>query len=272
MKQFWVHSCLALAEERAEFYSGARKIIRRVRLKYDYTSSRFDSLRIEDAGFTKSKLSMLRRNYLVPESISAAKKLWVARLEQDKYGSVGFSCYGHYVKGDVKGATPRGSKMGPCLQSVTLTLHQKRMVSIDVFYRTTELFKKFPADLVFLRDELLLPFKLGNSISDIAFHFANVTIHPMYAITVLPHLSDPVAWLEKLRRRDPYFYDWVVKWSARYICEEYSRGILKFSQALRVRKDALERLDKRTLKDLQKYVRKNHPGYRGDKEDDDTDE
>lgn len=272
MKNFWLDLCKELSAEKAEFYSGARKIIRR---RTFTTTDVANDLNMEDCGFTKSKMSMLRRNYYVPESIAAAKTLWDRRVDQDKYGSVGFSCYGHYIKGgsvDQK-RSKRASVMGPCIQSVTMTLTNKRTTSIDLFYRTTELFKKWPADLVFLRHELLPNFSFKDApITDISFHFANITVHPMYAVTIMPHLDDPVKWLQHLKKWDPYFYKWVVKWTARYLCKEYSRGILKFSQALRVRGDAERRLDKRELKRLQEYLRNNHPGYRDDKgEDDDED-
>lgn len=272
MKQFWLDACKSLSMQKADFYSGARKILKRQRLEYDLKSTKeYNSLYMRDAGFTKSKTSMLMRNYYLEESVVAAQRLWKERLRKEKYGSVGFSTYAHYVKGgfDAK-RSKRASVMGPCIQGVTLTLNKKGETSVDVFYRTTELFKKFPADLVFLRDNLLSGFDFGPApVRDVAFHFANVTCHPMYAITFLPHLEDPVAWLGRLRSRDRFFHDWVVKWSARYICEEHSRGIQKFSQALRVRDNAIEALTATQLRDLQKYFRKNHPGHRNAYEEDD---
>lgn len=79
-----------------------------------------------------------------------------------------------------------------------------------------------------------------------------------------------VAGLErKLAEKDSYFHDWLVKWTARYLCPENSRGIQKFSQALRTQKDALTRIDPHQLRDLQSYLRENHPGYRGEYEDPD---
>ena len=273
MLEFWIDACLSLSERKADFYSGCRKIHRNVSLTFDFDAKKFKSLKISDAGYTKSKLSLLRKLYYLEPSVEMAKKLWLKRVASKKYGSVSFSCYGHDVKGNVEGKTPRGSVMGPCLQSVVLTFTEKRKTSVNVYYRSTELFKKYPADLVFIRDQLLVDFDFTNApIQDITFVFANVTIHPMYAVTFLPHLEDPIKWLEKVKKKDKYFYDWLVKWSARYLCEEYSRGILKFSQALRVRKAALEMFDKDTIKKLQKYFRANHPGYRGDDKEDEEEE
>ncbi len=126
--------------------------------------------------------------------------------------------------------------MGPCMQSVSLTLMNRREAKVDIFYRTTEVLKKFPADLVFLRDVLLKPFE-GNFI-EYNFHFANLTLHPMYWVTIIPLMRNPVKELKRLEKADPHFYKWVIKWTARYLCPEHGRGIEKFSQALRVRSAA----------------------------------
>ena len=270
MKQFWLDSCTALGATRATFYSGCRKIISPVIL--EYKMEHHGDLTLADCGFTNNKLQMLKKNYYLEPSVKAAKELWNERIKKDKYGSVGVSCYGHYVKGDVKGATPRGSKFGPCIQAVTLT-YNKRKTTVDVFYRTTELLKKFPADLVFLRDVLLSEFNFNKApIERINFHFANVTVHPMYWITLVPHLDDPIKTLEALRKRDSFFWKWIVKWSARYVRDEYSNGIQKFAQALRVGVIARRNISKEKLRELQKYFRKNHHGMRGDEEESDSDD
>lgn len=259
MKQSWINNALACAEQKADFYSGCRKILRARTMTFKLGKD----LKIEDGGYTKSKLTLLRKGYLHVESRDVAKQLWARRLDQDKYGSVGFTTYNHFIKNDPTKKSKRASVMGPCIQSVVLTLLNDRTTAVDVFYRTTEIFKKFPADLVFLRDELLGgEFALKRP--TLTCHFANVTAHPMYFITLVPSLDDPIGALASIKHKDKFFFDWCIKWSARYICKEYSRGIDKFSQALRVRKDALERIDKHTLRELQHYFKKNHPGYRND--------
>lgn len=264
----WRAMCLAYASKQADFYSGARKILRTRRVTFENIQP---DLKMADCGFTKSKSTMLRKLYLHEESRNVAVKLWEGRLARAKYGSVGFHCFNHAVKGgtlETKRAK-RASVMGPCLQSVSITLVDKRTTAIDVFYRTTELFKKFPADLVFIRDELLAPFDFSTApIASINFHFANVTVHPMYFVTVIPHIEDPLQAMAAIKSRDPYFHDWLVKWTARYICEEHHRGIAKFSQALRTQKDALERIPPQMLPDIADYLRANHPGHRNSYQED----
>lgn len=257
MKQEWVDHALFYSKVPADFYSGARKILRGRDVIFNDIMGQ---LAVEDAGYTKSKMTMLTRNYFNAESHKTALMLWEKRLKQDKYGSVGVSTYNHFVKGDVKGATPRGSVFGPCIQSFTVTYLNKRETAVDVFYRTTEWFKKFPADLVFIRDVLLAPFEIEPV--EARFHFANITMHPMYFVTIIPHLEDPVKELEKIRKADPFFFQWIVKWTSRYLVKEHQRGIAKFAQAIRVQMDAKKRIDKETLRELLPYFKKHHPGYR----------
>lgn len=285
MKAEWLARCLRLARTPADFYSGCRKIL----IGETFTLPNLaNDLSIQDCGFTNNKLAMLRRLYLHHESRDMAVKLWERRQRQGKYGSVGFTCYNHLLKADPEKKSKRASVMGPCIQAVTITLLNDRTVNVDAFYRTTEVLKKFPADLVFLRDELLAPFGLER-LNQVRFHFAGLTVHPMYFVTVVPLITEhpsgstegekrlhPVInHLERIAFEDKKFYDWTVKWTARYVCDEYMRGIAKFAQAMRVRADALKRIDPEFLPVLQGYLRKNHPGYRNDyipPEEEDNDE
>lgn len=276
----WIEHCLDLSERPADLWSGCRKILRNV----NFSIQNFDhDMTMADCGFTKSKMTMLRKNYLHPESRDTALMLWKKRCEQEKYGSVGFSCYNHLIKGVVlsaeeiaevnakkkaaKDGVPyklsKASVMGPCIQSVVLTWIKKGHIEINLMYRTTELLKKFPADLVFLREELLADFDL-KGLKAINFHFANVTVHPMYYVTIIPHLSNPIVELNHIKKVDKKMFDWIVKWTARYLCDEHLRGIEKFSQAMRVRMDARNRIKPKLMKELQAYLRKNHPGHRND--------
>lgn len=252
----------------ADFYSGCRKIIQGRQTKFMDLWDAEDPLILEDCGYTKSKLSHLVRGYLHEESIEAAIKLWDLRRTKTSYGSAGFTTYNHFLKNDMVKKSKRASVMGPCIQAITLTQikgGKKGQYSIDAFYRTTEILKKFPADLIFIRDILLKDFNFsGMEFMGMTCHFANVTIHPQYFVTVLPHLEDPIAELEKIRKKDKYFFEWIVKWTARYICEEHYRGIEKFAQALRVKVDADKRIRGKDRRLLAEYLRANHPGHRND--------
>jgi len=264
MIEEWLRHAWDLSFEEADLYSGARKILRGRMITFEGPPQ--DDLVLHDAGYTKTKLTLLKKLYVEKESHDAAVPLWNRRRDQAKYGSVGFSTFGHITKGNPEKKSKRASVMGPCIQAVNLTW-VKRSTEVDCFYRTTEFYKKFPADLVFLRDVLLAPFDFeGCPITRIRFHFANITMHPMYFVTILPHedIDEALGAIEGIRQHDERFWTWLVKWTGRYICPEFERGIQKHSQSLRVQKDALERLDEEQLEALRKYIRDNHPGFRGD--------
>jgi hypothetical protein len=261
-----------MSAQEADFYSGCRKVIRGTSIDFPNLYDD-DPVSLSDAGYTRAKLRLLTGHYLHEESREVARQLWDKRRGQGRYGSVSFTTFNHLIKGgsiDAK-RSKRASVFGPCIQSVSISWLSKHRAEVDVFYRTTELLKKFPADLVLIKDVLLPPFDFSDQTVGLTCHFANVTVHPMYFVTILPHLGG--RWerdLDQLKRKDRRFFDWVVKWTARYVCPEHHRGIAKFAQALRVKKDAMERLD--DIAALRSYLRDNHPGHRNDYEEADDDE
>lgn len=270
MKSEWLKHCLKLSRQEADFYSGCRKILRARTLSF-YTMD--DSLQLKDAGYTTNKMRSLERGYLHPESKDVALQLWERLRSRDKYGSAGITTYNHFLKNDPDKKSKRASVMGPCIQSAVITYLDKKTYTIDLFYRTTELFKKFPADLVFVRDVLLSGFNFdGMRMEEMNCHFANITMHPMYAICAIPHLKDPYAELDKIKKADEYFYNWLIKWTARYICEEHQRGIQKFAQALRVKDFGDEYFTGDFREEFAQYLRDNHPGHRNEYVDKDADD
>jgi hypothetical protein len=270
MKDDWIQFCIDMMAKKADEYSGARKIISNVTRTFTEIN---DDLQLSDCGYTKSKMSMLRRLYLVPESRDAVVPLWERRLGQRKYGSVCFTCHGHTTKSDPNKGSKRASVMTPCIQSMSLTYHGDHTTEAHAFYRTTELFKKFPADLVFIRDELLPPFRFNSApLTSLTFFFANVTVHPMYFAVLAPNLEDAVAALERVKKKDPHFWTWCVKWTARYLIPEYHRGIEKYAQGMRVHDEFQKAIGKRAKRLLTQYVGDNHPGMSKDYDDPEGDD
>lgn len=259
MKQDWINLCLRMMATAPDEMSGARKIIHNVTHTMDNIQ---DDLQMLDAGYTGSKMSMLKRLYLVEDSQLAVVPLWEKRRKQRKYGSVSFTCHGHTTKSDPKKGSKRASVMTPCIQSMSLTYHGNHTSTAHAFYRTTEIFKKFPADLVFIRDVLLPPF--GETPDRITFFFANVTVHPMYFATLAPNLEDPIAALESIEDADPKFWEWCVKWTARYLIPEYHRGIQKYAQGMRVHDMFHKLIDPNIKEELTEYVAEKHPGMAHD--------
>jgi hypothetical protein len=263
LRDQWVAACVAASLDGADFFSGARKI--HTGRLLEFSGPIDDSLTIEDSGFTQMKLGLLRKLYWSVEHAEAVRPLWEARVAKEKYGSVSVSTYHHLTKGDPEKRSKRASVMGPCLLGVSLTLLPHDKIAVDCFYRTTELFKKFPADLVFVRDTVLPALGVDPAgVHRLRCHLANCTSHPMYAVTWLAVHADPIGALRQICLSDERFHAWILKWTGRYICPEHHRGIAKFAQALRVQKDAMDRITGHRLRDLREYVRGNHPGYRND--------
>lgn len=276
MKDDWIHHALELASTPADIYSGARKILFGRTLVFGELFDAEDAIQMSDAGYTKNKMAHLVRGYVHPESKEAALMLWDLRRKKPAYGSVGMTCYNHFLKNDAVRKSKRASVMGPCIQALVITQVNPKQYRVDAFYRTTEFLKKFPADLVFIRDILLEGFNFeGMEFLGLTCHFANITIHPQYFVTLIPSLEDPIRELERLKVNDPHFFNWVVKWTSRYLVPEHFRGIEKFAQAMRVKWDADTRIKGWRRKELIKYLAANHPGHtraynpREEKDDDD---
>jgi hypothetical protein len=269
MKKWWIDAALDLSGEKAELYSGNRKILRRRTLIVPASAYR-QKLELGDLGYTKAKMKMLERYYVHEESIGTAVEAWDERLKKRKYNSTCFTTYNHMVKA-IKGGLRKPLMMGPCIQSVVLTLMPEGETEVDIYYRSTEFFKKFPADLVFIRERLLNRFNFEKApIRSISMTFANVTIHPMYYPVLFPMLEDPVEEMDRLKKRDEKFYRLCVGWAARYFLpDKYGKGIQKFSQARRTGERVLELLSATEVRDIARYIDKNHKPARLEGPDED---
>lgn len=254
MKKEWLHHSVRLSGIPADFYAGERKILRQRKVTFKDTTS---DLTLTDGGYLNgTKMTLLKKNYFNKESHDAALQLWRHRREMGKYGSVSFtlseedveeftvafSTYNHFIKGSrvLNGLIPEdrgiGSVFGPCIQSVVITWLSNDTSAVDVFWRTTEWFRKFPADLILIVDHLLPPFELKKF--DITCHFANVTLHPMTFISLIPSLTDPIASLNQIKSKDPYFHNRIVKRLARTLGDTPSR----FGPEKRIRRSTGKRM------------------------------
>lgn len=225
MKQDWLDHCLEYAETPGDFRAGTRKIFRNVSLSFFDLES---DLQASDVGYKKLKMSLLKKLYIHEDSLSAAVEEWEERVPKRKYGSVGFHCYNHIKKPhSSEKRNKRSSNMGPCMQAVSLTITGDMVAEVDVFYRTTELFKKFPADLVMLRDMMLSRFDFTEiPFSRMTCHFANVSINPSFVTVPMVLWGDYMDWLDQIKHGDPSFYKQCIKWIGIMTREEF----IKFKQ------------------------------------------
>lgn len=235
------------------FYLSGKKIARGVQVvtKLKYLLASETDFTLDMMGYHSKKLRMLRELYLNQASREAALRQLQLRREKGSYGSTGMTCYNHYEKKNQK-------IMGPCIQSVVLTHRKKGVIDVDVFYRTTEIFKKFGADLIFLK-ELLEPFKI-TSYGTLTFHFANATYHPMYWVVASPYLDDPTATLREIKTIDPQVWLGILRWTVRYTRQE--PALSKFKQGERVSKHLHRLLPRDKLVPLAAYIEKYLPPKR----------
>lgn len=235
MRDTWLQWCVDLACSTDHmFWSGARKVFNERKLKFNTLDN---SLAIEALGYTKNKITRLQGQYFVKDQIDAACYLHGHNIRRKKYASASFSTYGHLLKATYENRSSAGSVMGPCIQSVVLSLRpHERRTAVDLFYRTTEAFKKLPADLIWLQQNVfpLIPGQEQYPLVGYTFHFVNVTAHPMYIATIMPLLPDGIATLELIRQKDPEFWRHTGVWLTRYmIGGACSRGLESFAQSKR---------------------------------------
>lgn len=253
MKDEWIRFCQWCINEKADFYSGgSRKILR----SRSFTFNSFkDNLTLKEIGYSKQKLTLLRNLYYHAESVAHAADLYQYLIDRGKYSSACFHTYNHMVKPGARSPKEKRSTRSPCLQSVVLTLTERKTTSVDVFYRTTEIFKKFPADLVFLDTILRENFKLEKAPLDrVSFHFANITCHPMYIPVILPLVKDPYPFIKSLPATDTQLGKEAYRWLERYLGT--NKTVRKFRQANAVRKKLETSLDDDTLDKIYNHVRK----------------
>ena len=163
---------------------------------------------LEDLGYggKSTKLSQLKRNYLNLEEIWTAKEKIVERFEKKSdYTSVIFS---------MKGEDKDSRSQGHCMANTVITVNPKNFVTgkpelkVDVYYRVTEVIKKFGADLIFLHDVVIpealpQPYLTPSCITRVKFHFSNIYFSPLFLPIMVPQM-DVLFLLKKVSETQPY--------------------------------------------------------------------
>jgi hypothetical protein len=121
-----------------------------------------------------------------------------------------------------------------------------REVVANVACRTADFFKKFPADLIFLRDVLLAPFEVNR----VTFHIANVTAHPGVFPNLYPLFDDPIEVLRGLREREPRFWRVTIRESEAMLLGRRRT----YAAGQRIANRITDRLDPAVLKELRAYL------------------
>lgn len=151
----------------------------------------FEHLSLDTLGYKgtpskgEGKLGKLTRTYFNEENVIAARTKLEGRIERGlDFNSVMVSM--------MEGKKDSRSQ-GPCLSSVVITYVPKLggKVEATVFYRITEVIKKFGADLLFLREVVfpnLIPQSLGE-LDSIHFVFAYAYFSAIFLPVILSHVD-----------------------------------------------------------------------------------
>src|SRR5690606_19285649 len=141
----------------------------------------------------EAKIKQLKRNYYNPESVEEAREKITSRNNQ-VHTSVGISTLA---------GGKRKVSQGHCIRSLVLTYsspkvnpHGQEVLAIDIFYRTTELIRKFGADLIFLHDFLIPEVLRDNpwgieTPTVIRFHFSTCYFSALF-LPIFLQFVDPV--------------------------------------------------------------------------------
>ena len=169
-------------------YNGARKIVQGVGFSVD----RIPPVDLERVGYKpKHKMSALKRMYFNPDEAARVKEL-LKRREDQAFTSAAMSMRG--------GAKDRRS-MGWCMESLVVATTPKRTTA-EVMYRSTEVIKKFTADLAFLPwvfEQLEIEPEV------VRFHFANAYLSGVFFPTLFLWW-EPLNLLERLRVEEPKLF------------------------------------------------------------------
>lgn len=253
MKRDWINLAIKCASSEATYWQSGKKVLRTQRFSFADPQG---PLSLDDIGYTKSKMGLLKKGYIHEDSLSSAVEQWNNRrnYREKSHWSVGFSCYNHILKphSNMDNEDQMGSIMGPCLQAVTISHTPGGVALVDVFYRTTEIFKKFPADLVLIRDHMLSRFDFTRTeLGSITFHVANLTVSPTYFPTVLAQMPDPIATMEQVREGDEIFHRIASKWVVKLL----DGPTQKFNQARRTQNAVKSLMADDLQQDLIEYAR-----------------
>jgi hypothetical protein len=230
--------------------AGVQRIHRNVTWTLDPAVFFDGSMTLDHTGYTGNKLQMLQRNYYNPDSIARAKSDLAWRIANKKYGSGAFN---------FRGTPKKGTKQDYCIQSCVISYYpQTKGTSIQIFWRTAELLKRFRGDIIFLRD-FILPHFAEELAAAPAFTidcvFANATFHPMFTILLIEQLDDWRDHFNQIREENPKLFRSMMYWAWRYICDT-SASIDSYSSARQIRMIANKVTRPEKLAHFKRYVEK----------------
>ena len=180
-----INACL---ESEPFLFNGARGIYQSIGFQVD----EIPPVDLPSLGYnTRAKMTGLKRMYFNPEEAERVKDLLKRRAHQ-AFTSASMS---------MRGGKKDSRSMGYCMEALVISTTGDRTTA-EVMYRSTEVIKKFSADLVFLPwvfEQLEVKPDL------VRFHFANAYLSGVFFPTLFPWW-EPVDFLEHIRVVDPKLF------------------------------------------------------------------
>lgn len=162
-----------------------RKIVRNVTWK----PAVFPTVTMEDLHYTPTKMKQLLRSYWNEEEATRFREA-IAKRERHDFSALSMKMHG---------IPKRSQSMGFCMDNLVLSIRGDGRLEATMMYRSTEITRKFGADLVFL------PWvfdQLGVKPDSVTFMFANAFWSGVFMPTAFLY-EEPIPYLENLLRRDP---------------------------------------------------------------------
>lgn len=176
--------------------SGVRKIAADQSLILPWDSLTNLGMDYGDLCYTKAKDRQLLRNYWSQAEVDAAMEKLAGRKSKD-HSSVSIQ---------MRAGDKDSRSQGFCMQNTVITM-TPTVLTLDIYYRSTELIQKFGADLVFFSRQFPPLFeKLGRTPSVVRMRFANVYLSAVFMPILMRYEPDPLGFFQHLEKHDPRFY------------------------------------------------------------------
>jgi hypothetical protein len=211
LEQYWLNLCLRYLSLECDGYLSIRKFfvartfyipweIFETGIKMDYS----------DFGYSegKGKVRQMTRNYFNQAELEKLKFVFASRnSSKGKKGDQ--SC----ITARMGAAEKSSRSQGHCMQCLTINHLEQgkkpKILTLDLYYRTTEVTQKFLADLKFL-SEVVFPFIMEDKSCEwrptgVRFVFSSLYISLLY-LPIIYQFKNPLDVLSLIKESDEKFY------------------------------------------------------------------
>lgn len=231
---------------------GVRKIVQGVSWVEPQMPPAMDILR--DLGYRTVKVTRLMNLYYNREEVAKAKAK-LAQRQGEEHSSVSI------LTRNMEKTHPQ--TQGWCIQNIVISeswQRKQRIVTADVFYRSTEAIMKFGADLSLLHNIFN---EMEITPAPVRFYFANLYVSAVFFPMLFRH-TDGVAFLEHIRKHDPAFW-----WLAAKAVSRYLDPVNRYTYRAQVKQRELaqdlnrEPIDEYLMKKIPEYHEPHMPKKKG---------